>query len=203
MAARRRGRGRSNNGGDVATDETSAEDVTGGASGLPQPQQGSPEGRRQGRPPRRDGKKGEQRKKRAKKSRGGVRSDVGVVPRHRDRRGKVEVIEPVAQDFSAFDVELTPSGSRPSNKAEGKPRPKRRGPRLTNKGTDDYRPPPPPGSDRRRVPRRRHPARRRHLRGLVAMGERGKVTTATLKERKQRGERIAALTAYDHLFARS
>ena len=29
----------------------------------------------------------------------------------------------------------------------------------------------------------------------------GKVTTATLKERKQRGERIAALTAYDHLFA--
>ncbi|MEC8253200.1 MAG: 3-methyl-2-oxobutanoate hydroxymethyltransferase [Planctomycetota bacterium] len=33
------------------------------------------------------------------------------------------------------------------------------------------------------------------------MGERGKVTTATLKERKQRGERIAALTAYDHLFA--
>jgi 3-methyl-2-oxobutanoate hydroxymethyltransferase len=29
----------------------------------------------------------------------------------------------------------------------------------------------------------------------------GKVTTATLKERKQAGERIACLTAYDHLFA--
>lgn len=33
------------------------------------------------------------------------------------------------------------------------------------------------------------------------MKSQGKVTTATLKERKQRGERIAALTAYDHLFA--
>ncbi len=33
------------------------------------------------------------------------------------------------------------------------------------------------------------------------MAAAGKVTTATLKERKQRGERIAALTAYDHLFA--
>lgn len=33
------------------------------------------------------------------------------------------------------------------------------------------------------------------------MTDGGKVTTATLKERKQRGERIAALTAYDHLFA--
>jgi 3-methyl-2-oxobutanoate hydroxymethyltransferase len=29
----------------------------------------------------------------------------------------------------------------------------------------------------------------------------GKVTTATLRERKQNGQRIAALTAYDHLFA--
>ncbi|MCK5943554.1 MAG: 3-methyl-2-oxobutanoate hydroxymethyltransferase [Planctomycetes bacterium] len=33
------------------------------------------------------------------------------------------------------------------------------------------------------------------------MAAAGKVTTATLRERKQRGERIAALTAYDHLFA--
>ena len=33
------------------------------------------------------------------------------------------------------------------------------------------------------------------------MATKGKVTTATLKERKQAGERIACLTAYDHLFA--
>lgn len=33
------------------------------------------------------------------------------------------------------------------------------------------------------------------------MPTKGKVTTATLRERKQRGERISALTAYDHLFA--
>ena len=33
------------------------------------------------------------------------------------------------------------------------------------------------------------------------MAAAGKVTTATLKERKAGGERIAALTAYDHLFA--
>ena len=33
------------------------------------------------------------------------------------------------------------------------------------------------------------------------MAAAGKVTTATLKERKANGERIAALTAYDHLFA--
>jgi len=33
------------------------------------------------------------------------------------------------------------------------------------------------------------------------MTKKGKVTTATLKERKQAGGRIACLTAYDHLFA--
>lgn len=33
------------------------------------------------------------------------------------------------------------------------------------------------------------------------MAAEGKVTTQKLRERKQRGERIAALTAYDHLFA--
>ena len=100
---------------------------------------------------RREGRKGESRrdrKKRSKKSRGGVRSDVGVVPRYRDRRGKVEVIEPVAQDLSAFDVELDPKRVPTFGSiVEGQKRPKRRGPRLTNKGGDDYRPPPPPGTD--------------------------------------------------------
>ena len=33
------------------------------------------------------------------------------------------------------------------------------------------------------------------------MPSKGKVTTATLRQRKQDGQRIAALTAYDHLFA--
>ena len=74
------------------------------------------------------------------------RSDVGVVPRSRDRRGKVEVIEPIAQDLSAFDVELDPKRVPTFGSiVEGKGRPKRRGPRLADKGTDDYRPPPPPG----------------------------------------------------------
>jgi hypothetical protein len=76
-----------------------------------------------------------------------VRSDVGVVPRYRDRRGKVEVIEPIAQDLSAFDVELDPKRVPTFGSiVEGKGRPKRRGPRVNDKG-DDYRPPPPPGSD--------------------------------------------------------
>ena len=96
---------------------------------------------------RRDGKKGDGRKRRGKKSRGGVRSDVGVVPRSRDRRGKVEVIEPVAQDLSAFDVELDPKRVPTFGSiVEGKGRPKRRGPRIADKG-EEYRPPPPPGSD--------------------------------------------------------
>ena len=33
------------------------------------------------------------------------------------------------------------------------------------------------------------------------MVAKGKVTTATLQQRKADGDRIAALTAYDHLFA--
>ncbi|MEC8253329.1 MAG: hypothetical protein VX044_08960, partial [Planctomycetota bacterium] len=146
----RRGRGRSKDGGDDEADESSAGDATDGKGERPRrgrSKERQKDGAKDGRS-RRDGKRGEQRKKRAKKSRGGVRSDVGVVPRHRDRRGKVEVIEPVAQDLSAFDVELDPKRVPTFGSiVEGKPRPKRRGPRLTNKSTDDYRPPPPPGSD--------------------------------------------------------
>ena len=68
------------------------------------------------------------------------------MPRYRDRRGKVEVIEPAALDLSAFDVELDPKRVPTFGSiVEGKGRPKRR-PRLPE-DTDDYKPPPPPGSD--------------------------------------------------------
>ncbi|HEX5052712.1 MAG TPA: polynucleotide adenylyltransferase PcnB [Planctomycetota bacterium] len=78
---------------------------------------------------------------------GGPR-DVDVVPRYRDRRGKVEVIEPPAMDLSAFDVELDPKRVPTFGSiVEGKGRPKRRQPRVPDDGVDDYRPPPPPGSD--------------------------------------------------------
>ncbi len=74
--------------------------------------------------------------------------DVDVVPRHRDRRGKVEVIEPAALDLSAFDVELDPKRVPTFGSiVEGKGRPKRRSPRVPDDGVDDYRPPPPPGTD--------------------------------------------------------
>jgi hypothetical protein len=70
------------------------------------------------------------------------------VPRHRDRRGKVEVIEPQALDLSAFDVELDPKRVPTFGSiVEGKGRPKRRSPRVPDDGADEYRPPPPPGSD--------------------------------------------------------
>ncbi|HEB52820.1 MAG TPA: hypothetical protein ENI87_06160 [bacterium] len=68
-----------------------------------------------------------------------------MVPRHRDRRGKVEVIEPVNLDLSAFDVELDPKRVPTFGSiVEGKGKPKRRGPRVRD---DDYKPPPPPGLD--------------------------------------------------------
>jgi len=70
------------------------------------------------------------------------------VPRYRDRRGKVEVIEPAALDLSAFDVELDPKRVPTFGSiVEGKDRPKKRPPRLPDT-TDDYKPPPPPGSDK-------------------------------------------------------
>jgi poly(A) polymerase len=72
--------------------------------------------------------------------------DVDVVPRFRDRRGKVDVIEPAALDLSAFDVELDPKRVPTFGSiVEGKGRPKRRGPRVPGDGVDDYKPPPPPG----------------------------------------------------------
>jgi len=69
------------------------------------------------------------------------------VPRHRDRRGKVEVLDPPPLDLSAFDVELDPKRVPTFGTiVEGKSQKKRRGPKLPGEGLDDYRPPPPPGS---------------------------------------------------------
>jgi len=79
--------------------------------------------------------------------------DVAVVPRHRDRRGKVDVIEPTPLDLTAFDVELDPKRVPTFGSiVEGGNRPKKRSPRVPEDGVDDYRPPPPPGSDAPPVP---------------------------------------------------
>ncbi|MCR9244043.1 MAG: CCA tRNA nucleotidyltransferase [bacterium] len=89
---------------------------------------------------------GDGKKKRRDRRRGGGR-DVDVVPRSRDRRGKVEVIEPPAMDLSAFDVELDPKRVPTFGTiVEGKGRPKRRAPRVREDGQEDYKPPPPPGT---------------------------------------------------------
>jgi poly(A) polymerase len=78
----------------------------------------------------------------------GAPRDVDIVPRYRDRRGKVDVIEPAPLDLSAFDVELDPKRVPTFGSiVEGKGRPKKRAPRVPDDGVDDYRPPPPPGSD--------------------------------------------------------
>ena len=74
------------------------------------------------------------------------------MPRYRDRRGKVDVIEPAALDLSAFDVELDPKRVPTFGSiVEGKGRPKKRAPRLPE-DVDDYKPPPPPGSDKGPAP---------------------------------------------------
>lgn len=152
---RRRRRRRGRRGRGTARAESGDGDANGDGDAPRQPEQAA-EGRRgkakakkagDSQRTRREGKQGEGRRKRGKKSRGNVRSDVGVVPRYRDRRGKVEVIEPVAQDLSAFDVELDPKRVPTFGSiVEGKGRPKKRGPRHSDRG-DDYRPPPPPGAD--------------------------------------------------------
>ena len=112
-----------------------------------QQQQRPGHGQRQGHG-QRDGGQPSRREERRRDRRHGGPRDVDVVPRHRDRRGKVEVIEPTALDLSAFDVELDPKRVPTFGSiVEGKGRPKRRSPRVPDDGVDDYRPPPPPGSD--------------------------------------------------------
>ncbi|HLQ37852.1 MAG TPA: polynucleotide adenylyltransferase PcnB, partial [Planctomycetota bacterium] len=63
------------------------------------------EGRRRGRRGRRN--RGRDDDQQRRHHHGGNR-DVDVVPRYRDRRGKVEVLDPPPLDLSAFDVELDP-----------------------------------------------------------------------------------------------
>jgi len=89
---------------------------------------------------------GAKKSKRRERRRSSGPRDVDVVPRSRDRRGKVEIIEPPPMDVSAFDVELDAKRVPTFGTiVEGKGRPKRRTPRIRDDGTDDYKPPPPPG----------------------------------------------------------
>ena len=149
--------------GDVAAEGRRPERATTAAKPQSQPQRRPQPPSRQHRNPHRDGQHprggqpGGQRpdqgarqggnERRRERHQGGPR-DVDVVPRYRDRRGKVDVIEPPALDLSAFDVELDPKRVPTFGSiVEGKGRPKRRSPRVPEDGVDDYRPPPPPGSD--------------------------------------------------------
>jgi hypothetical protein len=134
------------------------------------------------------------------------------VPRYRDRRGKVDVIEPAALDLSAFDVELDPKRVPTFGSiVEGKGRPKRgrRGARRRRRRLPATAPSGQRlGSGSRRRHRRPTTPRTRSATGSVPppagsppMSKTPKVTTHTLREMKAQRQRIAALTAYDHLFA--
>jgi poly(A) polymerase len=105
-------------------------------------QHGSQQGGDRGSRRERGGRRGRDRDR----SQGhGRPRDVDVVPRYRDRRGEVDVIEPTALDLSAFDVELDPKRVPTFGSiVEGKGRQKKRAPRVPEDGVDDYRPPPPP-----------------------------------------------------------
>lgn len=165
----RRGRGRSRNADDRDTNERTgtAEEGDGDEPQAKKSRRGGRDDDRDGRPNKvkskkpandrqRDTKKRGQRgdsrrdKKRGKKGKSGGNRDVDVVPRYRDRRGKVEVIEPASLDLSAFDVELDPKRVPTFGSiVEGKGKPKRRGPRPPEGEGDSYRPPPPPGGQDR------------------------------------------------------
>lgn len=108
-----------------------------------QPRQGERDANRDGG---RHGRRRDRDRDRNGRRHGGPR-DVDVVPRHRDRRGKVEVLEPPPLDLSAFDVELDPKRVPTFGSiVEGAGHKKRRSPKPPGDGLDDYRPPPPPGS---------------------------------------------------------
>lgn len=110
-------------------------------------------GQQQGRPQQGGQPQGDRNDRGGRRGRGRDRDrghgrprDVDVVPRYRDRRGEVDVIEPAALDLSAFDVELDPKRVPTFGSiVEGKGRQKKRAPRVPEDGVDDYRPPPPPG----------------------------------------------------------
>jgi poly(A) polymerase len=125
---------------DAGQDQSGQQDSNQGQSG---PRQQPPRSRGQRS---RDDQVGGRRGRRERDDRSGRPGgrDVDVVPRHVDRRGKVDVIEPPPLDLSAFDVELDPRRVPTFGSiVEGKGRPKRRGPRVPE--DDEYRPPPPPG----------------------------------------------------------
>ena len=125
---------------DAGQDQSGQQDSNQGQSG---PRQQPPRSRGQRS---RDDQVGGRRGRRERDDRSGRLGgrDVDVVPRHVDRRGKVDVIEPPPLDLSAFDVELDPRRVPTFGSiVEGKGRPKRRGPRVPE--DDEYRPPPPPG----------------------------------------------------------
>jgi hypothetical protein len=133
---RRRRRRRRRRRGGAPSDGPDAGDAHGQGQPAPPPQR---EPRHSHREQRRRGHGGRQ---------GNSPRDVDVVPRYRDRRGKVDVIEPAALDLSAFDVELDPKRVPTFGTiVEGKGRPKRKSPRVPDDGVDTYKPPPPPGSD--------------------------------------------------------
>jgi poly(A) polymerase len=118
-----------------------------GQQGQGRQGQGQRDQGQQGQGPRRDrdrdrGGRRDRRDRRGRRD-GGNR-DVDVVPRHVDRRGKVDVIEPPPLDLSAFDVELDPKRVPTFGSiVEGQRKKKRT--RLPEEGMDDYRPPPAPG----------------------------------------------------------
>ncbi len=147
---RRRGRrkgsddDRETDAGSQAEDQTDASDPDGDDGPRRTRGKKAKRSRKKAREPEdKNGKK--KRRDRRERRRGG--RDVDVVPRSRDRRGKVEVIEPAPMDLTAFDVELDPKRVPTFGTiVEGKGRPKRRAPRVREDGVDDYKPPPPPGS---------------------------------------------------------
>lgn len=142
---RRRGRRGRRGGGDGPVQPGNQPHGGGQRPQQPQPQHRQQQQQQQGGGQRQR----EHRRDRDHRRRGGqAPRDVDVVPRYRDRRGKVEVIEPAPLDLSAFDVELDPKRVPTFGSiVEGQGRPKRRGPRVPQDGVDDYKPPPPPGSD--------------------------------------------------------
>ena len=151
---RRRRRGRKDRGGESTVDagqpqqQHPQQQQGRGQQPQQQPRQDQQQSQRKSREERR-GRRDRRRGDRGHGDRGhGAPRDVDVVPRYRDRRGKVEVLEPTPLDLSAFDVELDPKRVPTFGSiVEGKGRPKHRSPRVPEDGNDKYRPPPPPGSD--------------------------------------------------------
>jgi hypothetical protein len=135
---RRRGRGRGGHG----------EGPHGGPARDPRQQQQHQQQQRQRQHQQQHGQRHDHDRRDRNRGHQGHPRDVDVVPRYRDRRGKVDVIEPTTLDLSAFDVELDPKRVPTFGSiVEGKGRPKKRSPRVPEDGVDDYKPPPPPGSD--------------------------------------------------------